>query len=76
MLSDIRKEIERCKELVERSMTKTVSLPTAASSGDTTNSNRNKRGPASALEKAWELEDHKQLDVVEQFILEGYLSIF
>ena len=32
MLSDIRKEIERCKELVQKSKAKTVSLPTAASS--------------------------------------------
>ena len=48
MLSDMRKEIERCKDLVERSKTKTVSLPTAPSSSNTADTNkRNKRGPVS-----------------------------
>ena len=49
MLSDMRKEIERCKDLVERSKTKTVSLPTAPSSSNTADTNkRNKRGPISS----------------------------
>ena len=49
MLSDMRKEIERCKELVEKSKTRTVSLPTAPSSSNTADTNkRNKRGPVSS----------------------------
>ena len=58
MLSEMRKEIERCKNLVERSKSRTVSLPIAPSSSNTADSNkRNKRGPVSALEKAWALEE-------------------
>ena len=49
MLSDMRKEVERCKDLVERSKTRTVSLPTAPSSSNTADTNkRNKRGPVSS----------------------------
>ena len=49
MLSDMRKEIERCKDLVERSKTKTVSLPTAPSSSNTADTNkRNKMEPVSS----------------------------
>jgi len=65
MLSEMRKEIERCKNLVERSKSRTVSLPIAPSSSNTADSNkRNKRGPISALEKAWALEDRKHLDAL------------
>jgi len=65
MLSDMRKEVERCKDLVERSKTRTVSLPTAPSSSNTADTNkRNKRGHVSALEKAWALEDRKHLDAL------------
>ena len=65
MLSEMRTEIERCKNLVERSKSRTVSLPTAPSSSNTLDSNkRNKRGPVSALEKAWTWEDRKHLDAL------------
>ncbi|CAD6267137.1 unnamed protein product [Miscanthus lutarioriparius] len=65
MLSEMRKEIERCKNLVERSKSRTVSLPIAPSTSNTADSNkRNKRGPISALEKAWALEDRKHLDAL------------
>jgi hypothetical protein len=65
MLSEMRKEIERCKNLVERSKSRTVSLPTAPSSSSTADSNkRNKRGPVSALQKAWALEERKHLDAL------------
>lgn len=61
MLSEMRKEVERCKELVERGKQRTVSLPTTPSSGN--DSKKNKR-PASALEKAWVVEDRKHLDAL------------
>ncbi|XP_066313441.1 uncharacterized protein [Miscanthus floridulus] len=57
----MRKEIERCKNLVERSKSRIVSLPIAPSSSNTADNNkRNKRGPVSALEKAWALEDLRE----------------
>ncbi|GJN24857.1 hypothetical protein PR202_gb12626 [Eleusine coracana subsp. coracana] len=43
MLSDMRKEVERCKDLVERSKTRTVSLPTAPSSSNTADTNKKKQ---------------------------------
>jgi hypothetical protein len=57
---------------------KIISLPTAPCSGDTTNSNKNKRGPASALERDWALEDHKHMDALisRSIYSGGYLSIF
>jgi hypothetical protein len=55
MLSAMRKEIERCKNLVEKSRSRLVSLPTAPSSSNTDDTNkRSKRGPTSALEKSLE----------------------
>ncbi|XP_062188472.1 uncharacterized protein LOC133891748 isoform X2 [Phragmites australis] len=57
----MRRDVLRCKELVERSRQRTVSLPTMDSSyGGSTN----KRGPASALEKSWAMEDRKHLDAL------------
>jgi hypothetical protein len=44
MLSEMRREMENCKELVERSKARTVSLPVAPSD----NSKRTKRGPAAS----------------------------
>lgn len=65
MLSDMRKEVERCQDLMERFKTRTVSLPTALSSSNTADTNKkNKRGSVSTLEKAWVLEDHKHLDAL------------
>lgn len=61
LLSQMRRDVLRCKELVERSRQRTVSLPTTGSSyGGSTN----KRGPASALEKSWAMEDRKHLDAL------------
>jgi len=76
MLSEMRKEIERCKNLVERSKSRTVSLPIAPSSSNTADCNkRNKRGPVSALEKAWALEDRKHLDaLISRAIYSGGVS--
>ncbi|XP_062205403.1 uncharacterized protein LOC133907386 [Phragmites australis] len=57
----MRRDVLRCKELVERSRQITVSLPTTGSSyGGSTN----KRGPASALEKSWAMKDRKHLDAL------------
>ncbi|XP_062183916.1 uncharacterized protein LOC133887918 [Phragmites australis] len=57
----MRRDVLRCKELVERSRQRTMSLPTTGSSyGGSTN----KRGPASALEKSWAMEDRKHLDAL------------
>ncbi|RLN34641.1 hypothetical protein C2845_PM03G19120 [Panicum miliaceum] len=61
MLSEMRREVERCKEM-ERAKTRTVALPVAPS---TSNYNKkNKRGPASMLEKSWALQDRKHLDAL------------
>ncbi|XP_042002900.1 uncharacterized protein LOC121787565 [Salvia splendens] len=60
MLSDMRREVEKCKELLERSKACTVSLPVAPSD----NSKRTKRGPVSQLEKSWALQDRKHLDAL------------
>ena len=62
MLSEMRREVERCKELVERAKTRTVALPVAPSSGNY--NKKNKRGPASILEKSWALQDRKHLDAL------------
>jgi hypothetical protein len=65
MLSAMRKEIEKCKDLVERSKSRTVSLPTAPSSSDTGDINkRSKRGALTQLEKSWRLEDRNHLDAL------------
>jgi hypothetical protein len=76
MLSAMRKEIERCKNLVERSKSRTVSLPTAPSSSNTDDTNkRTKRGALSQLEKAWRLEDHNHLDaLISRAIYSGGVS--
>jgi hypothetical protein len=60
MLSDMRSEVERCKDLVERSKIRIVSLPVPPSSS---NSNKKKRGAVSQLEKSWALQDRKHLDL-------------
>ena len=62
MLSEMRREVERCKELVERAKTRTVALPVGPSSGNY--NKKNKRGPASILEKSWALQDRKHLDAL------------
>jgi hypothetical protein len=49
MLCAMRKEVERCKDLVERGK-KQVSLPVPPSEA---NSSKNKRGPLSEIEKSW-----------------------
>ncbi|XP_072146540.1 putative transcriptional regulator tpeD [Setaria viridis] len=58
----MRREVERCKELVERAKTRTVALPVAPSSANY--NKKNKRGPASILEKSWTLQDRKHLDAL------------
>jgi hypothetical protein len=77
MLSAMRKEIERCKNLVERSKSRIVSLPTAPSSSNTDDTNkRSKRGPTSALEKAWRVEDRNHLDaLISRAIYSGGVSL-
>ncbi|XP_039831327.1 uncharacterized protein LOC120692156 isoform X2 [Panicum virgatum] len=60
MLSQMRMDVERCQELVERAKQRTVSLPVAPS----INNSKKKRGPASILEKSWALEDRKHLDAL------------
>ncbi|XP_066327000.1 uncharacterized protein [Miscanthus floridulus] len=62
LLSQMRREVERCKELVERAKTRTVALPVGPSSGNY--NKKNKRGPASILEKSWALQDRKHLDAL------------
>jgi hypothetical protein len=76
MLSAMRKEIERCKNLVEKSRSRMVSLPTAPSSSNTDDTNkRSKRGPTSALEKAWRAEDRNHLDaLISRAIYSGGVS--
>jgi hypothetical protein len=66
MLTAMRKEIERCKNLVERSKPKHVSLPTVPSSSNTYTDESNKRSkrPTSALEKAWRMDDRNHLDAL------------
>jgi len=59
MLSQMRNEVARCKELVERQKAQTVSLPTAPAPSSSNLNKKNKRGPLSALEKSWALADHK-----------------
>ena len=61
MLSQMRMDVERCQELVDRAKQRTVSLPVAPSS---VNNSKKKRGPASILEKSWALEDRKHLDAL------------
>jgi hypothetical protein len=65
MLTAMRREIERCKRLVESSKPKFVSLPTVPSSSNTDESNkRTKRGPISAIERAWRMDDRNHLDAL------------
>jgi hypothetical protein len=66
MLSDMRREVQRCKELVERERTRYVPLPTgpAPSTSNATTAMKKKRGPASALEKAWDLDNRRHLDAL------------
>ena len=65
LLSEMRREVQRCKELVEKEKTHPISLPTAPAPSDNHNSTKkNKRGPASILEKAWALQDRKHLDAL------------
>ena len=44
-LTEMRAEVERCKQLVERAKIKTVSMPTAPSQRDGSSGKKNKRGP-------------------------------
>ena len=76
MLSAMRKEIERCKNLVEKSRSRMVSLPTAPSLSNTDDTNKkSKRGPTSALEKAWRAEDRNHLDtLISKAIYSGGVS--
>ena len=64
MLSQMRNEVARCKELVERQKARTVSLPTAPAPSSSNLNKKNKRGPLSALEKSWALADRKHLDAL------------
>jgi hypothetical protein len=61
MLCAMRREVDKCKDLVERGKKNTVSLPVAPSAS---NSNKKKRGPPSELEKSWALQDRKHLDAL------------
>ncbi|WVZ56169.1 hypothetical protein U9M48_006740 [Paspalum notatum var. saurae] len=72
MLSEMRMEVQRCKELVARSKAQPVSLPTVPSSSDY---KKKKRGPISALEKSWALQDRKHLDaLIARAIYSGGIS--
>jgi hypothetical protein len=62
-LTQMRKEVEKCKDFVERSRTKGVSMPTAPSQHDDS-AKKNKRGPGSMLEKSWQMQDPKHLDAL------------
>ncbi|KAJ1298855.1 hypothetical protein BS78_01G485900 [Paspalum vaginatum] len=74
MLSEMRKEVARCKELVERQKARTVSLPTAPGPSSKLNK-KIKRGPASALEKSWALAYRKHLDaLIVRAIYSGGIS--
>ncbi|GJN34885.1 hypothetical protein PR202_gb23587 [Eleusine coracana subsp. coracana] len=64
MLNQMRNEVKRCKELVQRAKTRTVSMPTAPASGDGSSTKKNKRGPVGALEKSWALQDRNHLDAL------------
>ncbi|KAJ1257224.1 hypothetical protein BS78_K172500 [Paspalum vaginatum] len=64
MLCDMRKEVQRCKELVERERTRYVSLPTGPARSNETTAMKKKRGPASTLEKAWDLDNRRHLDAL------------
>jgi hypothetical protein len=64
ILTQMRKEVEKCKDLVERSKVKGVSMPTAPSQRDASSAKKNKRGPGSMLEKSWQMQDHKHLDAL------------
>ncbi|TVU50680.1 hypothetical protein EJB05_02060, partial [Eragrostis curvula] len=61
ILAQMRSEVQKCKELVQRGKTRTVPMPTAPVSRDGT---KNKRGPISTLEKSWALQDRKHLDAL------------
>ncbi|GJN11693.1 hypothetical protein PR202_ga29903 [Eleusine coracana subsp. coracana] len=62
LLSQLRGDVQRCKDLVQRSKQKNVPLPTAPAPSD--DGKKKKRGPASALEKYWVMQYHKHLDAL------------
>ncbi|WVZ53037.1 hypothetical protein U9M48_004028, partial [Paspalum notatum var. saurae] len=64
MICDMRREVQRCKELVERDRTRYVPLPTGSTPSNETTAMKKKRGPASALEKAWDLDNRRHLDAL------------
>ncbi|CAO2185577.1 unnamed protein product, partial [Urochloa humidicola] len=63
VLCEMKKEVKRCQELVERAKTRAVSLPTGPSLAPSSHPSK-KRGPASELEKSWAVEDRKHLDAL------------
>ncbi|WVZ53029.1 hypothetical protein U9M48_004020 [Paspalum notatum var. saurae] len=64
MLCDMRRKVQRCKELVERDRTCYVPLPTGPAPSNETTAMKKKRGSASALEKAWDLDNRRHLDAL------------
>ncbi|WVZ64311.1 hypothetical protein U9M48_013851 [Paspalum notatum var. saurae] len=64
MPCDMRREVQRCKELVERERTRYVPLPTGPAPSNETTARKKKRGPASALEKVWDLDNRRHLDAL------------
>jgi len=77
VLCEMKREVKRCEELVQRGKARTVSMPTASAPAPSGNTSEKKRGPASALEKAWALEDRKHLDalIVRSIYSGGMLCI-
>ena len=75
VLCEMKREVKRCEELVQRGKARTVSMPTAPAPAPSGNTSKKKRGPASALEKAWALEDRKHLDaLIVRSIYSGGIS--
>ncbi|GJM88454.1 hypothetical protein PR202_ga04515 [Eleusine coracana subsp. coracana] len=64
MLTELRNEVQRCKELVERAKSRTVPMPTVPAPRDSSGNKKSKRGPVCALEKTWATQDRKHLDAL------------
>jgi hypothetical protein len=64
ILTQMRKEVENCKDLVERSRVKGVSMPATPSQCDASSAKKSKRGPGSMLERSWQMQYRKHLDAL------------
>ncbi|GJM92985.1 hypothetical protein PR202_ga09495 [Eleusine coracana subsp. coracana] len=63
-LMEMRNEVQRCKELVERAKERLVSMPIVPAPHDSSGTKKSKRRPVSALEETWAMPDHKHLDAL------------